>query len=62
MEHTLLSAARLAGALSIFSGDTRIVHWYASVRTKKIVPQIDPAYVRRNARTQLFSALALPFV
>ncbi len=47
---------------AVLSGDTRIVHWYASVRTKKIVPQIDPAYVRRHARTQLFSAMAMPFV
>lgn len=46
----------------VLAGDTRIVHWYASVRTRSVVPQIDPAYVRRNARTQLFSAMALPFV
>jgi hypothetical protein len=47
---------------AVLAGDTRIVHWYASVRTKRVVPQIDPAYVRRHARTQLFSAMALPFV
>lgn len=38
--------------------ETLIVHWYASVRTKQIVPQIDRAYVERHADTQLFSALA----
>jgi hypothetical protein len=42
--------------------ETRLVHWYASVRTKTIVSAIDPDYVRAHARTQLFSALALPFV
>jgi hypothetical protein len=41
---------------------TRVVHWYASVRIGELVPQIDPAYVRRHARRQLFSALAAPFV
>jgi glycosyl transferase-like sugar-binding protein len=41
--------------------ETRLVHWYASVRTRAIVPGIDPAYVRAHASTQLFSALALPF-
>lgn len=42
--------------------ETRVVHWYASVRTKRLVPKIDPEYVRRNADRQLFSALARPFV
>jgi len=46
----------------VVSPDTRLVHWYASVRTKQIVPLLDPGYVRRNADTQLFSALARPFV
>lgn len=42
--------------------DTRVVHWYASVRTENVVGQIDPAYVRANAPRQLFSALALPLL
>ena len=42
--------------------DTRVVHWYASVRTKRLVPQIDAAYVRAHADRQMFSALALPFL
>jgi len=37
------------------------VHWYASVRTKRIVPRIGSSYLRANAHHQLFSALALPF-
>lgn len=41
--------------------ETRVVHWYASVRTRDVAPRIDPDYVRRHARNQLFSALALPF-
>jgi hypothetical protein len=39
-----------------------IVHWYASVRTKQLVPRINPDYVRFHAERQLFSKLALPFV
>jgi hypothetical protein len=46
----------------VLSPNTRLVHWYGSVRTKKIAPQIDPAYVRSHASQQFFSALALPFV
>ena len=42
--------------------ETRVVHWYASVRTRDIAPRIDPDYVRRHAGHQLFSALARPFV
>ncbi|HEU4539056.1 MAG TPA: glycosyltransferase, partial [Polyangiaceae bacterium] len=42
--------------------DTRVVHWYASVRTAGVVDRIDPAYVRANAGRQLFSALARPFL
>jgi len=37
------------------------VHWYASVRTRRVVPRIDAGYVRANAGRQLWSALALPF-
>ena len=46
----------------VIAPDTKVVHWYASVRTRRIVPQIDPTYVRANAERQMFSALALPFV
>lgn len=42
--------------------ETCVVHWYASVRTKHIVPRIDPEHVRRHAHEELFSALALPFL
>ncbi|MCP4603763.1 MAG: glycosyl transferase [Proteobacteria bacterium] len=42
--------------------ETTVVHWYASVHTKNVVPKIDPSYVRLNAHRQLFSALARPFI
>ena len=42
--------------------ETVLVHWYASVRTRQMVSVITPDYVRAHAGTQLFSALALPFV
>ena len=46
----------------VVTPDTISVHWYASVRTKKLIPQIDESYIKRHAKEQLFSALALPFV
>ena len=36
---------------------TRIAHWYASVRTKPVIPKISPEYVRAHAKEQLYSAL-----
>lgn len=38
---------------------TRVIHWYASVRTKSVLPQIDPDYIERHAARQLFSAAAV---
>lgn len=38
--------------------DTLVVHWYASVRTKEIVPRLSPSYVEEHQHQQLFSALA----
>jgi hypothetical protein len=46
----------------VVGAETRLVHWYASVRTREIAKLITPDYVRAHAPTQLFSALALPFV
>ncbi len=37
--------------------ETRVVHWYASVRTKFPVALIDPQFVRDHRGHQLFSAL-----
>jgi hypothetical protein len=36
---------------------TRVVHWYASVRAKRHIALIDPAYIRANCQNQLYSAL-----
>jgi hypothetical protein len=36
---------------------TLVAHWYASVRTKPVIPQISPDYVRAHAGSQLYSAL-----
>lgn len=44
---------------------TLVVHWYASVRSKKHVARIDPGYIRAHRDAQLYSALvctALPQV
>ncbi|MDR3505837.1 MAG: glycosyltransferase [Acidocella sp.] len=37
--------------------DTRVVHWYASVRSKPYVARISPDYVREHKNSQLYSAL-----
>lgn len=41
---------------------TRVVHWYASVRAKGIIPIFDAAYARANHDRQLLSALSEPWV
>ncbi len=38
--------------------ETRVVHWYASVRGKSRVAQINPDYVKAHRSTQLYAALA----
>ncbi len=41
----------------VLSTQTRVVHWYASVRSKPLVAQISPGYVREHRERQLYSAL-----
>ena len=41
----------------VLSAETRIVHWYASVRTRARVATIDPASVERSRERELYSAL-----
>jgi hypothetical protein len=48
---------RRAPLHEVLSAETRVVHWYASVRTKARVALIDPAYVRAHRERQLYSAL-----
>jgi hypothetical protein len=42
--------------------ETRVVHWYGSVRAKELMKTVNPDYVRKNAKRQFFSAMALPFL
>jgi hypothetical protein len=42
---------------AVLSAETRVVHWYASVRTKSRVARIDPAYIAEHRQHQLYSAL-----
>ena len=42
---------------SVLSSRTRVVHWYASVRTRALVLDITPDYVRAHRATQLYSML-----
>jgi hypothetical protein len=41
----------------VLSPDTRVVHWYASVRTRRLVGEISPPYVVHHRERQLYSAL-----
>ena len=43
---------------AVFSAETRVVHWYASVRTNSRIARISPRYVRDHREHQLYSALA----
>jgi Glycosyltransferase sugar-binding region containing DXD motif len=42
---------------AVLSRETRVVHWYASVRTRSKIAAIDPSYVRKHRDRQLYSAL-----
>jgi hypothetical protein len=46
----------------VVSPATRAVHWYASVRTKRIVADLGPDYIHENERHQLFSQLVSPLL
>jgi hypothetical protein len=41
----------------VLSPATRVVHWYASVRTRELVPRIEPEWVSQHASEQLLCAL-----
>jgi hypothetical protein len=42
---------------AVLSTETRVVHWYASVRTKSRVALIDPVSIAQHRDNQLYSAL-----
>ncbi len=46
----------------VFTPETICAHWYGSVRTVRLIPRIDPAYIRSRAETQWFSALTAPLL
>jgi hypothetical protein len=48
---------RQAALHEVLSAETRVVHWYASVRGTPPMAEITPEYVRRNRERQLYSAL-----
>lgn len=50
------------GPDEVLTERTVCVHWYASVRTKNIVPLIDEKYLRANAGSQMLSALAVRYL
>jgi hypothetical protein len=49
------------GAQQVLSPGTRVVHWYASVRSRTWVPRFDPEWAKAHADRQLLSDLVLPF-
>ncbi len=42
---------------AVLRPETRIVHWYASVRTRADLSAIDPAWIRAHADRRLYAAL-----
>ena len=48
---------RAADPGRVLSAETRIVHWYASVRTRARIAAIDPASITCRREHQLYSAL-----
>ncbi|HTQ71637.1 MAG TPA: glycosyltransferase, partial [Acidocella sp.] len=63
-EHWFRPCRNAQAALGqVVTPQTRVAHWYGSVRTKPYVAQISPDYVRAHRQGQLYSALvcaALP--
>ncbi|MDD9970290.1 MAG: glycosyltransferase, partial [Myxococcales bacterium] len=51
-----------ADPTSALSPNTRVVHWYASNRNKRLVAQLDPDYVRAHQHHQMFSGMAAEFL
>jgi hypothetical protein len=47
---------------AVLSPETRVVHWYASVRTRSRVAQISPEYVQEHRQHQLYSALVCSYI
>lgn len=46
----------------VLARETRVVHWYASVRTRALAPQVDPTTIRARQAQELFSCMAARFI
>lgn len=57
-EHWFRRTRRPPRLDELLAPETRVVHWYASVRTERIVPRLDPAWVRAHEDDVPFAALA----
>lgn len=57
-EHWFRERRRMPALRDVVVPETLVVHWYASVRTRHLMPIVDEAWVRAHADTQLFSRLA----
>ena len=55
-------AGSSARAGDLVRPETLVVHWYASVRTKAIIPLVDRTWVKNNSHRIAFAELALPFL
>ncbi len=48
---------RRAHLHQVLPAGTRVVHWYASIRSRDLIARITPGYVEENRERQLYSAL-----
>jgi hypothetical protein len=56
------SRSATADLARVLSDETVTVHWYASVRSRKLAERVDPSYVKQHRDHQLFSKLAARYV
>lgn len=57
-EHWFRERDRVALGEAV-TGRTRVIHWYASVRTRAIVPDVDEGWLRARTSRQLFAKAAV---
>lgn len=55
-------STRVPTLTDVVSQDTIVVHWYASVRSKRLAARVDAEYVRTRRDSQLFSQLAARYL
>ena len=51
-----------ADAEAMIEERTHVIHWYASVRTREVVPKITPDFVAERAGSLAFCKLAQPYL